>query len=103
MKLFQALFILVGISTGFWFYLCAKMHRILRDNHPSVYEQLGKPTLFLNNSIRNGALFNRFLFGKRWAQLDDPIAERHGRLMMGYFVFHAALFILLVIGGVSGL
>ncbi len=82
MKLFLALFILVGVSTGFWFYLCAKMHRLLRENRPDVYEELEKPTLFLNNSIRNGALFTRFLFGKRWARLGDPATARHGKLMM---------------------
>ncbi len=102
MELFQALFVLVGISTGFWFYLCAKMHKLLRGHHPVVYEELGRPTLFLNNSIRSGALFTRFLFTRRWAKLGDPTIERHGTHMMRYFAFHTVLFVALVAGGIAG-
>src|SRR5690554_6212663 len=103
MELFLALFVLVGISTGFWFYLCAKMQKLLGANHPGVYEELGRPTLFLNNNIRNGALFARFLFTKRWNNLNDPIIERHGKHMMRYFAFHTLLFVLLIAGGAAGL
>jgi hypothetical protein len=31
----------------------AQLQRILRERHPAVYDSLGRPTLFWNNSMKN--------------------------------------------------
>ena len=37
-----------------WYWLAARMFRLLREDHREVYESLGSPSLVVNNSIRNG-------------------------------------------------
>ncbi|TCS36729.1 hypothetical protein [Reinekea marinisedimentorum] len=90
------------LSTLYWFYLCKKMYGMLGTRHESVYEELGKPTLFLNNTIENGRKFNRFLFKREWLSLDDVELEKHGGFMYFYFFVHGAIFVFLIVGNFFG-
>src|SRR5205823_3286120 len=59
-----------------WFILITRLFRLLRTRHPAVYDSLGRPTLILNNSIRNGWLFTRFLLGGHFRDIDDTETVR---------------------------
>lgn len=101
MELFLTLFGLVTLSTLFWLYLCARMHKLLKVHHPDVYEELGRPALLTNNTLQNGIRFFRFLFTRQWAKLGDATIESHGQFMLRYIAFHAVLFGVLVFVGVT--
>ncbi len=100
--MFTLVFGIVVISTFYWFYLCHRMQTYLRERFPSVYEAMGKPSLFMNNSIGNGRKFNRFLFKREWSELDDSEVVAHGKFMSVYFVFHLILLIVLIAVGSLG-
>ena len=75
--LFAALFVQVGL----WFWLSRKMFRLLAVRHPQKYEEMGRPTVFLNNSIKNGWAFTRFFYGRHYVSLGDPEVNRVAGLM----------------------
>ncbi len=97
--MFSLAFGVVVASTFYWFYLCHRMQAYLRERFPSVYEAMGKPTLFMNNSIGNGRKFNRFLLKREWSELDDSEVVAHGKFMSVYFVIHLILITGLVVVG----
>ena len=92
-----ALMIVFMIWAGFVRY---KVLRILKQDHPDVWTKLGSPTLFLNNSIRNGYLLNKYLRKREYLSLED---ERLTRLcneskLIGWIVAPIlCVFIILVI------
>jgi hypothetical protein len=69
---FGPLLFLIGailIVTGFT--ASRRLYRILRDRHPSVYESLGQPTLFWNNSPRHGWAMMRFILAGHFNATGD--------------------------------
>jgi len=101
-EIFYTLFGIIFLSTLLWFFLCHRMQRILAVKHPEVYEKMGKPTLFLNNSIQNGRLFNKFLFKRQWKELGDSELDDLGSKMLVYIFIHSSLFIALIAGNFLG-
>ena len=73
-----------------WFALAARLFRLLREDHSEVYESLGSPTLFLNNSIKNNWLSLRFLIAGNFRELGD---ERVTRLCGFMRIFLVAYFV----------
>jgi hypothetical protein len=61
--------------------MMGQLHRALRERHPEVYDSLGQPTLFWNNSMKNSFAF--------WA---SSLAVVLGRLTMQKSFGFAALF-----------
>ena len=59
----------VGAVLSSWF------RRLLRRDHPTVFESLGSPS-WLNNSIRNGFLTRHFLVTRGDRGLGDPRLTR---------------------------
>ena len=94
--LFPILFAILAVSVFIWFVLMARLHRILRTRHSETYDRLGRPTLFLNNSIRNGAATIRFLLGGHFRQLRDPELLKLAGFMQVFFYAYSALFAVLI-------
>jgi len=63
--------------------------RYLKDAHHQTWLDLGSPSVFLNNSIRNGLLTFGFLFGGKYRTLND---QKLNRIIWGT----RALFVLFV-------
>ena len=82
-----------------WFILITRLFRLLRTRHPAVYDSLGRPTLILNNSIRNGWLFTRFLLGGHFRDIDDTETVRLCQFMRVFAICYLVLFIALVVCG----
>ena len=79
--------------------LTARLHRLLRTRQPDVYDSLGRPTLFLNNTIRNGWAFQRFLLGGHFQEIDDPETLRLCRFMRIFAYCYLAFIIGFVLFG----
>ncbi len=95
--LLPVLFGIMIVSGIVWFVLMARLHRVLRTRHSEEYEKLGRPTLFLNNTIQNGLATIRFLLGGRFRQLRDPALLRLGAIMQVMFYFYAVIFASIVV------
>jgi hypothetical protein len=52
--------------------LHARFLRALRQSHPRAWESLGRPTMVLNNTIRNSRATQRFLRRREYGALADP-------------------------------
>ena len=68
------------------FFLTAKIYKQLEISFANEYEQIGKPTLFLNNSISDTTSFLKFLYSGRWARLSAP---KLAALCKGLISIHA--------------
>ncbi len=77
----------IWFPTLFWFF------RRLRIQHPSVYESIGSPSLFWNNSMRNNWLFFKFLWSSRVKELNDLALTRSAVFMRIWLVIYTALFV----------
>jgi hypothetical protein len=55
-----------------WLVLGVHLLRILRRDHPDVYEALGSPGLLLNNTPSNSWAFLKFLFSSEARRLANP-------------------------------
>jgi hypothetical protein len=80
-----------------WFVLILWVFKRLRRRHPSVFESLGSPSLFWNNSPRNNFLFLRFLFGSEPRQLRDETLVRVCVFMRILIAAYLMLFFLLLV------
>jgi len=89
----QVLFFILTGCVIVWFVLVARLHRLLRTRHPNIYDSLGRPTLILNNSIKNGALFIRFLLGGHFESIDDGETLRLCRFMRVFAFCYLVLFV----------
>jgi hypothetical protein len=91
--LFESLFVMVLI----WFGLILWVFGRLRSRHPLVFESLGSPSLFWNNSPRNNFRFLRFLFSAESKGLEDRSLARVCIFMRFYLVAYTVLFLTLMI------
>ena len=89
---FGAMMIMVVV----WFTLITRLFNQLRDKHPVTYENLGSPSLFYNNSIRNNFLFLRFLCKNEFESLDDPPLVKMCRFARIYLSSYMILFFIMM-------
>ena len=71
-----------------WFGLASRLIWLLRDSHNDVYESLGSPSLFLNNSIRNNWLGLKFLVTGSYRNIKDNRVTQLCRLMRLFLVVY---------------
>jgi hypothetical protein len=45
--------------------------RLLKKNHPSIWNELGRPSMVLNNSIRNNFNMSKFIKTKEYLKTND--------------------------------
>jgi hypothetical protein len=97
--LWPLLFFVLMVCVVIGFTLTSRFHRLLRERHPEVYDSLGRPTLFLNNSVQNGWASLRFILGGHFQTLGDPEVVRLCRLIRIFFFCYTLFFIALVVFG----
>jgi hypothetical protein len=81
------------------FFLHSRFLTRVRVAHPSVWVELGSPTMFLNNSIKNGLTTQAFLWHRRYRDLSDPQLSRRGDILIAFNVTYIIFFAGLVISG----
>ena len=95
--MFPILFGILFCSVLVWFYLCHKIFGILRTRHPEKYEEMGKPTLIMNNSISNNLSFIKFLFKREWLELNDEGLSKLGNAMLVFFAVYTVGFLFMFV------
>jgi hypothetical protein len=71
----------------------------LRTRHPAVYDSLGQPTLFWNNSMKNSFAVLAFILGGRFKETHDPEVIRLGQFLRVFSYAYWAFFIAVVVLG----
>jgi hypothetical protein len=89
------LFAVVFISAIVWNVMAGSLFSRLKNDHPSIYERLRCPSIFIRRG--NTWLFLKFLLCQEWRSLDDPdLQVLAGRLRILFFC-HLALFVPLMV------
>ena len=97
--IFVSLMILAVIGLlMYWSFL-----RRLKEGYPDVWQELGEPSLIMNNSIKNGLRTQSFLMRREYEKLNDPEFVRfcgHLRTFnisyIVYFIICFAVFLILL-------
>ena len=63
-NLFYSFFVLGFVINASYFYFLWRLFKYLKENHPEKFKELGEPSLWWNNSPRNGIRIMKFLFSK---------------------------------------
>jgi hypothetical protein len=92
------IFIPLLISLVLWFVGCVWIFVRLEKQHTRKYEDMGRPTLFLRNSLENNWLFLRFLFRNEFALLGDATLVRVCNGMKIILFVYVGIFLLLLFG-----
>ena len=71
--------------------------RLRRLHHP-VWEQLGRPVVFLNSGFMNVLSFLRYMWRREYESLNDSGSVSLGRFLRGLFLFYFIYFGLFVLG-----
>ena len=95
------LFFILFASVFVWFGLVSRLYKILATDHPQKYEEMGKPTLFWNNSPRSGWLLVKFIMKREYLGLRNQKLAKLGNFMFGFFVVYGILFGILIVSILS--
>jgi hypothetical protein len=76
----------------------AVFFKYLREKQPSIWEELGKPTLFWNNSPGNQMKVLAYLKDKKYESSGDPDMIRLCRTMRGMLTLSMFGFTILFLG-----
>lgn len=72
----------------FGMYLHYRMLKILENRHFKVWEELGKPSLFLNNNISNNLTTLRFIALRRYVPLKDENLTKLCNFIIVFDIFY---------------
>jgi hypothetical protein len=95
--LFATGFLMVGVA----FYLSSRLVEALRVRHHEIWARLGKPTLFLNNSIQNSWALQRFIRSEELRTLNDPDLEKTAKRIRVIKAFYYVLLSLMMLSWLS--
>lgn len=95
-KAFPIFFGILLCSAFVWFFLCYRFFKILETRHFEEYEAMGKPSLIMNNSLSSNIKLMKFLFKRKWRELDDSELAKLSRLMLVFFVIYMIGFLALL-------
>lgn len=69
----------------------------LKKELPEVWSDLGSPTLLSNNSVENNILMLKFLWGKKYLQINDVKFQRIARTNHYFGIFYIVFFVVLIL------
>jgi hypothetical protein len=95
------LFAFLFVGTILYLALVRKLLNRLETNHPATWQELGVPSLFLNNTRINNLLVLRFLWKGQYLSLQDPALTQLASRIRGLLLVLAVSFGLLIIGVVT--
>jgi hypothetical protein len=90
-KVFYVFFGVGFVDTALYFIFLRKLFNLLKNKYPEKYKELGEPSLWWNNSPRNGVRTLRFISSK------DPLFESDKELLRTKNLASIFLYIDLVI------
>jgi len=81
-----------------WFRLVANFFSYMSKNHLGQYQEMGSPTLFMNNTPKNNISFLRYILGNKYQELNDEALNKMCGFMKVFFYTYSVAFMLLLIG-----
>jgi hypothetical protein len=75
-----------------WFVLIKLLFSRLERAHPRKYEAMGRPSLFLRNSIAGGWATLKFLVTREHKALNDSYLSKLSDAMLVFFAIYLLLF-----------
>jgi len=95
-SIFPYLFAILMLLAMVGFFFTYKMCRHLEVNHPKLYDQLGRPSLFMNNTPKSNFSFWSYVLGRKFNIIDDRKLNSLGNLLAILFKFYIVYFIFLI-------
>jgi hypothetical protein len=80
-----------------WFVLIKLLFNRLERAHPQKYEAMGRPSLFLRNSISGGWATLKFLATREHKALNDKYLSKLSDAMLAFFGIYLLLFVALFV------
>ena len=90
--LFILLVVLI-VLTIVGFILQNKLLKHIKSQHNELWIRIGKPTLFLNNSLQSGLIFTKLVFGNEYAIYNDPKLTGLCKINAKVMIFQLSLFL----------
>ena len=97
--LFLTLFSLLFGMVIVWFVLLKLLFNRLEQLHPQKYESMGRPSVFLRNSIEGGWATLKFLVAREHKPLSDSYLSKLSDAMLAFFAIYLVLFFSLIFVG----
>lgn len=69
----------------------------LRKLHTTIWDQLGKPVIFLNSGLLNTGRFIRFMWRRDYERLPDQKTVALGRFLRAFLIYYTTLFAVLIV------
>jgi hypothetical protein len=76
-----------------WFVLVKLLFNRLESAHPAKYEAMGRPSLFLRNTIEGGWHLFKFLFTREHRSLNDSYLSKLSDGMLVFFSIYLLIFV----------
>ena len=75
----------------------ARFYRYLKREHPTAWQNLGSPSLILNNSIKNNWLVMVYLIRQKYRQLDDRFLYALAMRVIALWSVFLFFFVLMIV------
>ena len=82
------LLVIVGV------YLYFSLFKYMKDNHNSLWVELGKPSPS-HNTIANNFKCGRFIFLRKYRSSNDPVLIKRCEALLAYSLFTVVVFVLI--------
>ena len=96
-QIFPLVFGCIFLMVVFGLYLHNKFLVLLRRRHPEVWEKLGSPTLFLNNSIKSNLRTLAFLKNRQYVELNDSQLTKLSKFLWNYNRIYLVVFVVALV------
>ena len=94
--IYPILFIMFVIFAIVGLLLNYKFLGYLREKHIEKWKELGKPTLFINNSVQNNIKTLRFLKNREYLDLNDNLLNQKAKFLWNYNCLYLGFFVTLI-------
>lgn len=98
-EVFALIFGALLILTLLWFVLLKWIFQKLEKNHFDKYEQMGKPSLFLNNNFKTVLATLKFICKREHKNLGDVALSKLSDIALVFLLVHTIIFCALFFGG----
>jgi len=81
-----------------WFVLVSRYFSFISANHPCLYQEMGQPSLFGNNTPTNNISFLRYVCGNEYLLSGDDQLISRSLFLKRFFYSYLVIFIAVIIG-----
>lgn len=85
-------FYIIFIGLMLWLFQY-KFFLFLKEKYPTLWNELGSPTLFFNKSIKNSIETFKFLKRKEYLKINDPNLTKLSKILFNFYLFYIVSFL----------